>query len=239
MMRNYLYIDKMAVERLYNQKYEDLLNVSIQQTTNCTHNANGTIGVSGIPLVSGAGAYTFDKGNEFRIEKTINVSVEKKLGRLTQSIGDENVSYLGSIIKENSPFNSRIINAKAAFVLTHCYDEENGKIISAFDASENFCKMKKISYILSAGDIQNALSHGNCSLTDLRESDSSTLYEEYGYTDYIAEMNMGGDNMLLALRHLTYAMRLGAIFRLSFFANLTYLGDRYYSIKPYAVWNTP
>lgn len=89
----------------------------------------------------------------------------------------------------------------------------------------------RLLYILESGltnNINNLFSYG--------DNDDYYLLKDFEEMDYGIIMNIGGENILQGIRHLTYNIKTGKKFLFNVFGEMFYNGDVYYQIKPFAVW---
>jgi len=237
-LRNYIYIDEKAVNGLYNQIHDNVNSLTASQTKDRKHDVSVHAEVKGVPFVGGGGDYNFDHNTVTTVEKTITIAVEQKVNRLIEYVGKNECEPVGVFIKRNSPFESCIFVGKSYFVLTNLFDNVAKQSIASERVIDSYDAYQRLSFAFVTGDINHLslTSHHRFTHAEMDDRTYNEFYLDSGNTDFIAEMHLGGDNIRLSVRHLTFAIEHGKGFRFKVFGEIVALGGNYYSIKPFAIW---
>lgn len=231
-LKSYIYLDEFEINALYNQLHVNILEQTSTYETQKSSNLDGEVNGTIAELLSVGGNLSCSKGKNIINEIKTIIPIERKTNIIIQHVCNNHLKPLENIIdtekKNHSLFNGRIVAGHATFALTQIYDKED-RLIDLTLLSNNFDK-RDATFILESGCRKN--------LEQFRVSEESDFYKKYSTSvdKYGIEMHMGGNKMRREVRHLTQLIKKGKAFEFGVLGQISYAGDIYYSIKPFAIW---
>lgn len=226
-IRFYLYIDKEGIDSLYNQ-IPNIQYDSISATSSVLNGkGEGSIKIETplIPLGAASIGTAIDAKYEVSQEQHIKITYEQKIELIHQNLNNSKVDLLTDILDDDVIINDRLIVGKGLFRLKEAYDDKNGCSLTEYDI-----KSKPYSY--------KELSFNFCSIPTLGlvPNDKSPYSFAYDNRIYYVDMFMSGEKMVRSVRHITNQLKYNKDFMFTVLGHICYMGDKIYSLKPFAIW---
>ncbi|MCL2153085.1 MAG: hypothetical protein FWH57_09040 [Oscillospiraceae bacterium] len=231
-LKSYIYLDEAEISGLYNQLYPNVIEKVTSTGKRSDNSLDGSLGGSVFGVVKADGSYETNIEKNTTSETKETIPIERKANIIVAHVCNNKLRPLESIIDilrdSNSMLRGSIVAGFATFALTYLYDE-NEKLIDLATCPHNG-DVKKYTLILESGCTKN--------VTDLKLNQKGDYYETSGTKGdkYGIEMHLGGEKMRREIRHLTYLVRNGKAFNFALLGHISHAGDKYYSIKPFAIW---
>lgn len=231
-LRNYIYLDEEAIQGLYNQIYDNVIDEKISTQNHFKGDIEGEVGAAGITKsLINIGA-NIDTGYEIQrlSEKQLQMSIEKKTNLLISQIADDKCIKIKDILDGKHPLQDSVIFVgKALFTLTALYDKDglktdiDGYLVTYYNQNP--------SLVLESGSTYHV---GKYSVN--KEDDEFYSMKEFEDMQYGISMHIGGEKIRQSIRHLTHHIEFGKKFLFNVFGEMYYNGGVAYTIKPFAIW---
>ena len=231
-LRNYVYLDEEAIQGLYNQIYDNVIDEKVSTQNNFKGDIEGEVGVSGIAksLINAEAnvdtEYTIQRTNE----KQLRLSIEKKTNILISQISTDKYVKIKDILDKYHPLqDSTIFVGKALFTLTALYDKDGLK--TDLDGYLFTYYNQNPSLVLESGSTYHVGKYS-------ANNEDNEFYSLHEFEDMIygISMHIGGEKIRQSIRHLTHHIEIGKKFLYNVFGEMYYNGGISYTIKPFAIW---
>lgn len=156
-------------------------------------------------------------------ERQETLSFENKIDSILQYYNKGDIKDLFEVLENDD--SDRIIVCKSAFRLKYIHDEETGSKKFESDICETligFHQLKQLSFCFVSIPQLSQFSYG---------VDISRISSEY-YVDMV----LGGAKLVRNVRHLTNNIKYGCDFKFNVIGDITNMGNRIFSLKPFALW---
>lgn len=229
---NIWYIDEPLVNSLYNQSFDNVVNITKVRTANKSFASKLSLMLSKFRLLNADAdvGFNFEKG--VSIEEKIQPSVELKIKHLLMKSGGE--SAVLSDVLEGFTGNSKLVFVSGYFALEELY----------YITNPNYNVVHKIRNIKNANELIWHLKFlpGYIMPVELLEKQCDIIARHYNLyevklntKDYNVDLFADGKNVKVGVKHLTKQIEYRRPFWFQVYGWLEYLGDRCFSIKPIVI----
>lgn len=226
-IKHFIYIDKDAINSIYEQITNEQIPVKIKTTNYTGSSINGNVKSDSLirRVISASIDGTAEVNQKIEKELENNLSIEKKIDEIIKKCFNNKVQRLSDIINKKLFIDNSFVVCNAIFRFEYAYDEDISKILKQTDISNNPFGYKNLSYSFSNSDKIQFLSEKNSIF------DSS--FESGGY--YV-DMFFNSSNMVRNVRHINNNVKYGKDFMFYVLGDLTFEGKNIFCLKPYVIW---
>lgn len=160
-----------------------------------------------------------------KVQIVTNRSYEQKVEYIHKKLFDRKISFLSDVLNNIKISSSKLVVCKDIFRLKLAYDDDTGTSLSAYQIQSRPYDYKKLSFVFE-------------SIPKIAQYDSKINLQNQAINDgdYYVDMYINGDKIIRGIRHITNEIKYGKDFMFIILAEISYCGDKYYSLKPFAIW---